>query len=204
MIAIPNLGAGNFASVVRMIEKASGQAMLVDDPTALKHADKVILAGVGAFDNGMRSLRENGWVEPLAAAVHGRAVPLLGICLGMQLLCERSDEGRLAGLGWLDAEVKRFVPTDPTIKVPHMGWNNVEVKRANPLLDDSDSDQRFYFVHSYYVACRNPEDVIATARHGQLFDAVVSRGNVFGVQFHPEKSHRFGLAVLRRFVELPC
>jgi glutamine amidotransferase len=202
MIALPNLSAGNFASVLRMVERAEGTARLVDDPAELTRADKIIVAGVGAFENGMRSLREGGWVEPLLEA-RQRGTPIFGICLGMQLLCASSEEGTSPGLGWIDAIVKRFVPPAGTsIKVPHMGWNTVDVVRENNLLPDGRERQRFYFVHSYYVSCADERDVIATSHHGEPFVAAFSRENVFGVQFHPEKSHRFGLALMKRFVEL--
>jgi glutamine amidotransferase len=202
LIALPNLSAGNFASVLRMVEKSGGSAKLIDDPSDLRKADKIILAGVGAFDNGMASLANGGWIEPLTEAVHGRRVPLLGICLGMQLLCRRSEEGQTPGLGWLDADVCHFRPTDDSIKVPHMGWNTVNVHRPWPLFENEVEEQRYYFVHSYYVKCDQRSDVVATCRHDIEFDAIVSRGHSHGVQFHPEKSHRFGLAIMRKFVEL--
>ena len=203
-IVLPNLSAGNFASVLRMVQKVGGTARLVDDPAELRSADRIILAGVGAFDNGMTSLREGGWLEPLHEAVLERRVPVLGICLGMQLLCHGSEEGSLPGLGWIDAEVKRLAPADPALKVPHMGWNTVAVVRPNPLLAADLAEQRFYFVHSYYVSCRDRSDVVALGDHGQQFDAALGRGNIHGVQFHPEKSHRFGMALMRNFVEMPC
>lgn len=198
-ILMPNLSIGNFGSVLRMVEKAGGTAKLTSDPAELDTAEKVILAGVGAFDNGMEAVR-NGWADALHQAVVVRKVPVLGICLGMQLMCEGSDEGRAAGLGWIPGRLQRFTPgPDGDLKVPHMGWNTVSVREPNALVGDGD---RFYFVHSYYLGGDMSDHVVATAHHGVTFAAAIVRDNVFGVQFHPEKSHRFGLALLKRFVEL--
>ena len=202
MIALPNLSIGNFASVLRMIQKAGGEAKLVGDPSDLRSADKIILAGVGSFDNGMQSLRDGQWVDALNDAALNRKVPVLGICLGMQLMFERSEEGRAKGLGWVSGQVRRFsLPAESGLKVPHMGWNTVTVTRPNPLFP-AEEDQRFYFVHSYHADCASADDVLATATHGQRFTAAMNRGNLYGVQFHPEKSHRFGMAVLKNFLDI--
>jgi glutamine amidotransferase len=184
MIGVPNLGIGNFASVLRMVERVGGQARLLASPHELVQTDKIILAGVGAFDTGMGSLQQGGWEEPLREAV-GQGKPTLGICLGMQLMCRSSEEGRLPGLGWIDGQVERFrFPEDSRLKVPHMGWNTVTVTRPNRLLPSGNGEQRFYFVHSYHVRCEDPSDVTATADHGLPFTAAIARGNVLGVQFH--------------------
>lgn len=204
-IAVPALPCGNFSSVVKMVEKAGGEAAMVKTPGELAGFDKVIVAGVGAFDHGMSSIRDAGWEPALNQAALERKCPVLGICLGMQLLCNSSEEGTLPGLRWIDAEVKRFrFPADSTLKIPHMGWNTVKVAKPNPLIRSDEGEQRFYFVHSYHVNCRHAEDVLATTVHGYDVTAAISRGNIMGVQFHPEKSHRFGLALMRRFVEMPC
>jgi glutamine amidotransferase len=202
-IAIPGIPVGNFASVLRMIDKCGGRASVVSTPAELASFDRLIIAGVGAFDYGMANLRDGGWIDALNEMVLHRRVPALGICLGMQLMCASSEEGGLPGLGWVDAEVKRLRPDAGSgLKVPHMGWNTVRVTRSNPLLEGGDGEQRFYFVHSYYVACRRDDDVLATAHHGEDFAAAVNRDNIYGVQFHPEKSHRFGMALLKNFVNL--
>ncbi len=203
MILIPHLPLGNLASVRNMIAKCGGGSALAENPSDLSEADKIILAGVGSFDHGMASLREHGWLDALSASVLERRVPVLGICLGMQLLCLSSEEGKLPGLGWIDAQVKRFsLPENSDLKIPHMGWNTVDVVKPNPLIDADTDEQRFYFVHSYHTVCADPEDVLATAHHGYDFCAAFQRENIFGVQFHPEKSHRFGMAMMKRFVEM--
>jgi glutamine amidotransferase len=204
-IGIPALPCGNFSSVVKIVEKAGGRATLVQEPAALAEFSKVILAGVGAFDHGMDAIRDLGWLGPLNEAAQVRKVPILGICLGMQMLCEDSEEGVRPGLGWIPGHVRRFRPEPgSSLKVPHMGWNTIEVRRKNPILEASAEEQRFYFVHSYHAVCTDPTDVIAVSHHGIEFSAAIGRDNVLGAQFHPEKSHRFGLALMRRFVEIPC
>jgi len=202
MVLIPNLSIGNFASVLRMIQKAGGEARLVDSPSDLRGADKIILAGIGAFDNGMTSLRDGGWTGALNEAALERKIPVLGICLGMQLMLQSSEEGNMPGLGWVEGEVRRLrPPPDSGLKVPHMGWNTVTVTRENELFPAED-DQRFYFVHSYYADCAQPDVVVATSQHGSPFTAALKKDNIYGVQFHPEKSHRFGMAILRNFLAI--
>lgn len=200
-VLIPALPCGNFASVVKMVEHVGGKAELVDRPERLKDAERIILAGVGAFDHGMSAIRAGGWEEALGDAALVRKIPVMGICLGMQLLCKRSEEGTLPGLGWIDADVVRFqIPQGSTLKVPHMGWNEVRPARANPLVAASDPPARFYFVHSYHVVCRDAHDRAASCVHGIEFTAALHRGNILGAQFHPEKSHRFGMELFRNFL----
>ena len=204
-VAIPAIQCGNFASVVNIISKAGGTATLIDDPRRLGDFDRVIIAGVGAFDFGMSCLQQGGWVAPLDRLARGGRLPIHGICIGMQLLCRRSDEGVLPGLGWIPADVLRItVQPGSGLKVPHMGWNTVNVERPNPIMPMGGEEQRYYFVHSFHAVCDEPSDVIATAMHGRPLTAALGRGNVMGVQFHPEKSHRFGLALMRRFLEWSC
>ncbi|MEP6601140.1 MAG: imidazole glycerol phosphate synthase subunit HisH [Nitrospirota bacterium] len=203
MIAIVDYDMGNVASVANMLRRVGApESVLTRDPDVLRRADKVILPGVGAFDKGMRNLAEFGLLEALNEAAIERRVPILGICLGMQLLTKSSEEGQLSGLGWLDAETVRFrFPETPGLKIPHMGWNYVEARRDNPLLQ-AGNRSRFYFVHAYYVTCNRTEDTIGTARYGFEFTCAVNHDNVYGVQFHPEKSHRFGMALLDGFIRL--
>lgn len=199
-IHIANYGMGNLGSIANMIRKAGGEAIVTGDADVIETAEKLVLPGVGAFDQGMRALGEKGLTEPLREAA-ARGVPILGICLGMQLMMECSEEGRLPGLGLVIGDVRRFPVGDQLPRVPHMGWNRIAVKKASPLLGDDDDD-RYYFVHSYYVSCGDPGDVIATTTHGLEFVSVLQHGNLYGVQFHPEKSHRFGMALFRRFLDI--
>ena len=204
-ISVVDYGAGNVGSVVRMIERAGGMAHRISTPSEVRAATKLILPGVGAFDHGMSQLQERDLVEPLRDAVLDRKVPILGICLGMQLMCASSDEGVRRGLGWVDAEVVRFPPAEQTgLRVPHMGWNTLNVLRINALIHEAGVEQRFYFVHSFLVRCFDPALPTAVARYGIDFAAAFQQGNIHGVQFHPEKSHRFGLELMRHFVEAPC
>lgn len=206
MISIVNYGAGNLASVANMIRKAGGAAVVVNHPEELLQARKIILPGVGAFDRGMQLLQEGGWSDVLNQKVLAEQVPVLGICLGMQLMCRSSEEGTLPGLGWINAQVLRFQtsPLQP-IRIPHMGWNVVYPKKKHelfPMLEAA--TYRYYFVHSYFVQCENSEDVLASCNYGAAFTAAFARGMIHGVQFHPEKSHRFGMELFKRFNSLPC
>lgn len=185
-----------------MIHHVGGEAQIISAPEQLASAQKLILPGVGAFDHGISSLRQGGWVQPLELAVLGRKVPLMGICLGMQLLTRGSEEGQEPGLGWVDAQAKRFRPTDARLKVPHMGWSEVRQTRADELLPSSATLRRFYFVHSYKVECAAQEDVLLQCEYGEKFVAAFRHENIWGFQFHPEKSHRFGMELFRHFLEV--
>lgn len=201
-IVVPDYGCGNLAAVQRMCERVGATCRIARTADELGDAPRVILAGVGAFDRGMSQLRERGMVQPLLERWKA-GVPMLGVCLGMQLLCRSSEEGVLPGLGWIEADVRRFaLDVRSGLKVPHMAWSEVSIVRDNPLIPRDAGSQRFYFVHSYHVVCDHADDVIATAEHGHRFVAAFARGNLFGVQFHPEKSHRFGMALLGRFLQL--
>jgi glutamine amidotransferase len=201
-IYIPNYGCGNLSSVARMVTKVGGDAVITTNALELTKADKIIIAGVGAFDHGMLGLRAGGWIDEINEAAFVRKIPILGICLGMQLMCKASEEGLLPGLGWIDAEVRRFdLKNAPRLKVPHMGWNKVVVAKENPLISLGHGEQRYYFVHSYHVVCNDKDDILATGTHGFDLTAAFRRDNIFGVQFHPEKSHRFGMELMRRFLE---
>ena len=203
-IQIIDYGAGNIASVANMIDHIGGQPEIVSSPDQLKCNTKILLPGVGAFDHGINSLEEGGWLPMLKECVQVKRTPILGICLGMQLMCNSSEEGKVPGLGWIDASVHRFsFAADGVLKVPHMGWNQVSVSKPDELLlDEAATEKRFYFVHSYYVKCARQEDVILTSHHGHDFVAGFHRDNIWGLQFHPEKSHRFGMEIFRRFLEV--
>ena len=203
IVQIVDVGLGNIASIKRMIDKIGGKAVLVTKPTQLDQQSKIILPGVGHFDTGMIRLRETGFASVLTDPSKIQFLRILGICLGMQLLCRGSEEGELAGLGLIDADVKKFCfPPESKLKIPHMGWNVVSKPFENPLMPASDEEQRFYFVHSYKVIPDDPTITIGIADYGGEFCAAFQKRNFFGVQFHPEKSHRFGMGLLRRFVEL--
>jgi len=205
VIAIIDYGMGNLGSIYNMLNRIGVRSVVSSDPGEIALAEKLILPGVGAFDRAMQSLERLGLLPVLNERVLVNKVPFLGICLGMQLLSLRSEEGELPGLGWIDAETVRFVldEENATLKIPHMGWNTIEVKRRSPILDDRYDGSRFYFVHSYHVRCADDANVLATARYGILFHAAVIRDNIMGTQFHPEKSHKFGLKLLRNFSEIP-
>lgn len=203
MISVIDYGVCNLGSMLNMLRKVGAEAELVSTAAALERAGKLVLPGVGAFDNGIGALRERGLAEALRKRVLQDKVPLLGVCLGMQMLGRRSEEGGMEGLGLIDAEVRRFqFAPDSRNKVPHMGWNLLAQRRDGPLLRELGARSRFYFCHSYHLVCADPGDVLATADYGGEFVAVLQHDNVYGVQFHPEKSHRFGMALLHNFAEL--
>lgn len=202
MISVIDYGAGNVGSVIRMIERAGGEARRVATVEEIEKASIAILPGVGAFDYGMTQLASRGLIGPLHEAAMVRRIPILGICLGMQLMCKSSEEGQIPGLGWIDAEVQKFKFDQASRRpIPHMGWNTLDLAQANGLLDDKLERTRYYFVHSYCVRCNDPADIIATTDYGERFVSAFARANLFGVQFHPEKSHRFGMEMMRKFIE---
>jgi glutamine amidotransferase len=206
MIAVVDTGIGNVGAVANMLLKVGAHARVVDSPkvltTAASAPDALILPGVGHFDAGMRRLTESGFADALAELALERRVPLLGICLGMQMLTRGSDEGSAPGLGWVAAHTRRFdfSTTTPRV-VPHMGWSETHAARSG-LFADFEAPPRFYYVHSFHVVCDAPTSVAATCRYGTEFTASIRQGNVFGTQFHPEKSHRFGMTLLGRFVAM--
>lgn len=201
MIAIVDYGMGNIGSIANMLRKIGAEAVVSADPEVIGSADRLILPGVGAFRHGMAHLEERGLLPVLNRRVLEDRVPILGICLGMQLFTRRSEEGDAQGLGWLDAETRRFRQADvpASLRIPHMGWNTVTATRAHPVFDDMPAEPRFYFVHSYHVVCADEDLVLGRTVHGHEFTSVVQRDNILGMQFHPEKSHRFGLRLLQNF-----
>lgn len=200
MIGVLDYGIGNIGSILNMIKKIGAEGRAVRNAQELSECDRLILPGVGKFDMGMSLLNESGMRDALDEAVAaGR--PLLGICLGMQMLGRSSEEGPGKGLCYIPFDLKRFQPeAHPELKVPHMGWDFIEVSQPDaPLVLGLDAEPRFYFVHSYYAVCDTPSDILMTCDYGGPFAAAVHRGNIWGTQFHPEKSHRFGMALIRNF-----
>lgn len=203
MIVIVDYGLGNLASVLNMFKKIVATNVCISkDYSIIEKATKLILPGVGAFDAGMDNLEKSGLIPLLNKKVIEDKIPLLGICLGMQLLTKKSEEGVKPGLGWIDAETVKF-NLDPSLKlkVPHMGWNYIKVLNQNPLID-MESKNRFYFVHSFYVKCKDESQSLATSDFGIDFTCMVNKDNIYGAQFHPEKSLKFGMQVLENFAKL--
>lgn len=186
-----------------MLKKIGYPAQITNDVKVIQKADKLILPGVGSFDHGMNKLKEFDLLAVLHERVIKNGIPILGICLGAQLFCLRSDEGELEGLGWIDADVVKFdtKKMGNADKVPHMGWAEIQAVRENKLIDKQSESPRFYHVHSYHLNCHNPEQILATTHHGYDFVTVIEKENIVGVQFHPEKSHRFGMSLLTNFIE---
>jgi glutamine amidotransferase len=203
VIVIVDYGMGNVGSIQNMLRRIGVESIVSANPAELQAATKLILPGVGAFDAAMQRLHELGLVDVLNAKVKGERVPTLGICLGMQLITCGSDEGSQAGLGWINAWTTRFgLDDDSPLRLPHMGWNSIQLQRSCPLLSGLEQDARFYFVHSYRVAAADEAVVVATTTYGVPFHSVVQSANVMGTQFHPEKSHRFGLRLLDNFARM--
>ena len=200
-VAIIDYNMGNLDSIVRAVEECGGRPFVVNNPNDLERAGTIIIPGVGAFSEGMANIRKLGLSEALQREVIEKHTPILGICLGMQLMAEKGYEGgETEGLGWIDGEVKRFESISPDMKIPHVGWNEVELLQPNLLFKDIPPRKDFYFTHSYKLKCEDENDILAQTSYFEQFVSAVSKGNIFGVQFHPEKSQRFGLQLLRNFL----
>jgi len=204
MITIIDYGLGNVLAFVNMYTRLNIPVAVARDASDLVGAKKLILPGVGSFDYAMQQLDRSGMRQALEQLVLQQAVPLLGICVGMQMLAKSSDEGDLKGLGWIDAKVRKFHASGMPkgAYLPHMGWNDVTPVVECGLFSGMEQDARFYFLHSYYFECQQQSDVLAVADYGLLFSCAVRRDHVYGVQFHPEKSHHFGSQLLKNFAEL--
>jgi glutamine amidotransferase len=200
-VTIIDSGIGNLGAIPNMLKRLGATATITNDRDQIARASRLILPGVGAFDTAMSSLRRSGLVEVLNERVLGAGMPTLGLCLGMQLLADESEEGVLPGLGWIPGRVVRFRldGADRGLHVPQMGWNTVRIVRPAALLAYIGERPRVYFAHSYHFECDDPADVVAVTTHGYEFPSVIQRRNVMGAQFHPEKSHRFGLRLLANF-----
>lgn len=203
MITIIDYGMGNLGSIRNMLKKIDVESEITSDLAKIKRAQKLILPGVGAFDNGMENIKKGELLPILNDLVLNKKVPVLGICLGMQLMTRRSEEGVLPGLGWIEADTKRFVfPAESKLKIPHMGWNNIKIAKYGPISKDLNNASRFYFVHSYHAVCDHDQDILFETNYGYDFASAFQKNNIIGVQFHPEKSHKFGMTLLRNFSEL--
>ncbi len=203
MIAIVEYGMGNIYSVYKNLIKAGADVTVTSSVQDILKADKIILPGVGHFGKAMDTLHQLDLVDPLNKRVLEDKVPVLGICLGMQLMAEESEEGNAGGLGWIRGKIVRFKVKDTDVyKVPHMGWNDLLLKKSNLLFNTIPSDSRFYFVHSYHWVCENVEDILASTTYEYEFTSVISKLNIFGTQFHPEKSHLAGYNLLRNFLRI--
>ena len=202
-IVIVDYGMGNVGSILNMLRYLNLPGRISRQPQDIRTASHLIIAGVGAFDHGMSRLKELDLIPLLTEQVVEREVPTLGICLGMQLLSRSSEEGILPGLAWIGADTKKFAWTNQEqLRIPHMGWNVAKPTRVHPLFEGLEDEARFYFVHSYHVVCDNAADTLATTNYGLQFTSVIARKNIMGVQFHPEKSHRFGMKLFDNFARI--
>jgi glutamine amidotransferase len=204
MITIINYGLGNIKAIGNIYECLNIPFKIANVPEDIKSAEKILLPGVGAFDEAMSLLDASNFRGSLDHEVLINRVPVLGICVGMQILAKKSEEGRLSGLGWIEGEVRKL---DKSLlrhkpKLPHLGWNSIKIKVDTPLLKNINEEDGFYFLHSYYFQCDKDDDILATTCYGNEFVSVVNNNNIYGVQFHPEKSHHNGIQLLKNFAEL--
>jgi len=202
MIVIVDYGLGNVRSIYAKIDQMGEEARISHDKSDIETADALILPGVGAFDTGMHNLKALDLIDILYRRIIQERIPVLGICLGMQLFTNKSEEGSQEGLSYIDAETIRFqFPEEISLPVPHMGWNTIQKKREIPALSGIVDNSRFYFIHSYHISCHNPQDIVATTIYGGNYPSIIQKDNILGVQFHPEKSHKQGITLLKNFVK---
>ena len=201
--AIIDYGMGNLLSVQRAFEKCGSEAVIIDNPLELRHAERIVLPGVGAFPDAMQHLKQDGWLEELDRAVLKKEIPLLGICLGMQLLAEKGYEVQeCTGLGYIKGEIRRLQQKEPDERIPHVGWNEIRQKNQIPLLEGITDGTNFYFVHSYYFNAQEQSHVACVTPYCGEFVSVVYRDNIVGTQFHPEKSQKAGFKVIKNFLTM--
>ncbi|MFA4849330.1 MAG: imidazole glycerol phosphate synthase subunit HisH [Methanoregula sp.] len=199
-IIIIDYGMGNLGSLANMLKKIHAPAKISSDLEDIESAEKLILPGVGSFDHGVLKLQELNLIETLNKKVVRDKTPILGICLGMQLFTKTSEEGVQQGLGWVDAKTVKFnIDKDSSLKIPHMGWDTLDIKKSHFLMQDTDNNAMYYFVHSFHVVCNRSEDVLSTSHYGYDFVSSLAKDNIIGVQFHPEKSHKYGMKLLENF-----
>lgn len=204
MITIIDYGLGNIKAFVNVYERLNVSVSIAKTEDDLKASTKIILPGVGTFDHAMRKLNNSGMRETIDYLVLEQKLPILGICVGMQILSRSSEEGKLPGLGWINGTVKKFNSSglDSKIQLPHMGWNTIHSNKSNPLLINLNRDSRFYFLHSYYFRCDSQHDTIASTEYSIRFASAINNKNIYGVQFHPEKSHQWGIQLLKNFANI--
>ncbi len=202
MIVIVNYGLGNLGSIKNMFKKIGVESIISSEPSQIINASKLVLPGVGNFGKGMYELEKSGLKDLLTQKVINNKTPILGICLGMQLMTDDSEESGSKGLGWIPARTLKFNFDSLALKVPHMGWNTVQVSNDNPLIENSEEEIRYYFVHSYYVKVSDEIHSLAKTNYGITFEAAIQKDNIYGVQFHPEKSHKFGMNLLQNFSKI--
>jgi len=201
MIAILDYGVGNLKSIYNMFKKVGVESVITSCVETISKADKYLLPGVGSFDHGINSLKNAPFFEVLEKEVLVSKKPILGICLGMQLLTNSSEEGKEKGLGWIDAQTVKFDLEDKNLSIPHMGWNKTTPISTSNIFKNL-NENRFYFVHSYHVVCNDKKNILASVKYGQEFTCSIYKDNIFGVQFHPEKSHKFGMQLFKNFGEM--
>lgn len=200
---IIDYGMGNLRSVQKKFQRVGAEVEITSDIAKILVAEKLLLPGVGHFANGVRKLKESGIWDILNKKVIEEKTPILGICLGMQVMAKYSAEGEVKGLGWFDADVVKFqINNKLKYKVPHMGWNNAVVNKKSDLFKGINNKTVFYFVHSYHMKCKNEKDILATTEYEYEFTSAVQKGNIYGIQFHPEKSHDVGERLIKNFIEL--
>ena len=204
MITIIDYGSGNIRAIANIYEKLNISYLIAKNPDDVIGAKKIFLPGVGAFDETISKLDEIGFRSVLDKEVLENKVPILGICVGMQILAETSEEGSLKGLGYIKGHVKKLDASklDEKPKLPHLGWNSIEIKRKSSLFDNIDPQKGFYFLHTYYFKCSNNNDILSTTHYGNSFSSAINDNNIFGFQFHPEKSHSNGINLLHNFAKL--
>lgn len=205
MITIIDYGAGNLTSISNMLKRIGEESEITNEIEKIAVATKLILPGVGSFNFGMNQLRNAPYFEILCKKVQQEKTPLLGICLGMQLLGEGSEEGVVTGLGWIKGKVKKFDSEKVQkagLKIPHMGWTDIQINKPSKILQDLPPDAHFYFVHSYHLTPADPQDILLTSNYGYNFTSAVEKDNIVAVQFHPEKSHKYGMQLYRNFARL--
>ncbi len=203
MIVIVDYGMGNLRSVQKKLKHVGVEAVISSEPKIIGNASKIVLPGVGHFAKAVKNIKDLGILEILNTKVLVDKTPILGICLGLQIMAKHSEEGNAEGLGWFDADVVRFKVKDSLkYKIPHTGWNNTTVEKESALFKALPLDSMFYFVHTYHIKCHNKEDILGTTEYEYKFTSAIQKGNIFGVQFHPEKSHDIGEKLIKNFVEL--